>query len=64
MDPDEKIRQLISKITGDAGIGSMTVKDGHMWGFSLKKLRELVAQMEAENKEYVLLHVKDPSKVN
>ena len=63
MSDDEKIKHLINKITED-GIGKMTVKDGNIWGFSLKKLRELVAQCEAKGVEHVIMHVKDPDKVN
>lgn len=60
---DEKIKTLIDRIMED-GIASATVSDGHVWGFSLAKLREMVATCEKQEQEYLLVQVKNPSSVN
>ena len=60
---DDKIKLLIERLKTD-GIVKSTVKDGHLFGFSKEKLTELLIQVEKSGQDYLILHIKDPGKLN
>jgi hypothetical protein len=58
---DKVIKELLERVKED-GVSTASVSDGRIFIFSKQKLEELLKA--CENKEQVIVFIKDPSKLN